>query len=159
VGTRSDALASQFEQAVAEFARTVESCSADQWRAVCGSENWTVAATAQHVAGQFPVEREFIHEAATGGKGLTYTWADINASNDGRAADNTACSKEDVLKLLRESGASMAAFVRGLSDDQLDRTAPLALADGASVAAQQLIEGGVLIDHVKGHLQSIRSAM
>lgn len=46
-----------------------------------------------------------------------------------------------------------------LSDEQLDRTAPLALADGAGVSAQQLIEGGVLIEHVRGHLNSIRAAV
>ena len=51
-----------------------------------------------------------------------------------------------------------AAYLRGLSDDQLDRTGELALADGASVSTQQLIEGGVLIDHVRGHLQSMRAA-
>jgi hypothetical protein len=47
--------------------------------------------------------------------------------------------------------------VRGLSDEQLERTAALALAGGASVSAQQLIEGGVLIDHVLGHMKSLPS--
>ena len=158
MGSRSETLASQFEQAVDAFANAIESCSDAQWRATCGAEGWTVAATAQHVAGQFPLEREFIEEAANGGKGLTYTWDNINNKNDRRAADNTSCSKDDVLSLLREGAANMSAYVRGLSDAQLDRTAPLGLADGASVSTQQLIEGGVLIDHVKGHLQSITSA-
>ena len=63
-----------------------------------------------------------------------------------------------MLQLLRDGGASMAAYVRGFTDAQLDRTAPLALADGAAVQAQALIEGGVLIDHVNGHLKSIRAA-
>jgi hypothetical protein len=159
MGTRSEALAGTFEQAVAEFAEAVESCSDAQWRALCGAEGWTVAATAQHVAGQFPLEREFVEEAANGGKGLTYTWDDINGKNDRRAAANTICNKDDVLALLRKDGAAMSAYVRSLSDEQLDRTAPLALADGAAVSTQQLIEGGVLIEHLKGHLQSIRSAM
>lgn len=47
---------------------------------------------------------------------------------------------------------------RALSDEQLDRTGALPLADGASVSTQQLIEGGVLIGHVTGHLASIRAA-
>lgn len=159
MGSRSDMLATQLEQAVAEFESTVESCSAAQWQAICGDEGWTVAVTAQHVAGQFPLEREFIEEAARSGKGLAYTWDDINRKNDLRAGDNTSCTKEDVVKLLREGGASMASYVRGLSDEQLDRSAPLGLADGATPTTQQLIEGGVLIDHVKQHLQSIRSAI
>lgn len=63
-----------------------------------------------------------------------------------------------MLKLLRDGGATMAAYVRNLTDQQLDRAAPLALADGAEVSAQQLIEGGVLIDHAEAHLKSIRAA-
>jgi purine nucleoside permease len=158
MGERSGALASQFEQALAELAKTVESCSAAQWQAVCGDEGWTVAATAHHVAAQWPLEREYISAAAEGAPPPTHTWDEINSANERRAQTARAISKDEVLKLLRDGGASMAAYVRGFNDEQLDRTAPLALADGAAVPAQALIEGGVLIDHVNGHLKSIRAA-
>ncbi|MBF6599146.1 MAG: DinB family protein [Dehalococcoidia bacterium] len=158
MGTRSDELARRFEQAVDEFAKEVQSCGDAQWDARCGAEGWTVGVTAQHVAGQFPLEREFIDEAASGGKGLTYSWDDINGMNDGRAAAHAGCTKDAVLTLLRDGGGSMAAYIRGLSDEQLDRTAPLALAGGAELTAQQLIEGPVLIEHVSGHLASMRAA-
>ena len=75
-----------------------------------------------------------------------------------RKSFNGATSKADVLRELREGAASAAAYVRGLSDDQLDRTGELALAGGVTVNTQALIEGGVLIDHVRGHLASIRAA-
>ena len=58
---------------------------------------------------------------------------------------------------LREGGASTATYLRSLSDDHVDRTGKLGLAGGATVNTQALIEGGVLIDHVKGHLASIRA--
>jgi len=77
--------------------------------------------------------------------------------NESRAEKNSSASKADVLRELREGAASTAAYVRGLSDEQLERTAALALAGGASVSAQQLIEGGVLIDHVLGHMKSLPS--
>ena len=35
---------------------------------------------------------------------------------------------------------------------------PTSEAGGAEVSTQQLIEGGVLIDHVRGHLKSIKEA-
>lgn len=155
---RAAKLADQFDQAIGEFAKTVEACPEKQWQAMCGDEGWTVAATAQHVAGQFPLEREYISAAAEARQMPAYTWDDINGMNERRAQASSACGKAEVLKLLRGDGASMSAYIRGLSDEQLDRTGVLALADGASVSTQQLIEGGVLIDHVQGHLQSIRAA-
>ena len=155
---RSAALAAQFEQAVAEFAETIEKLPDEMWTAARGEEGWTVAATAQHVSGQFPLEMEYITAAAEGREMPAYTWDDINGMNGRRADMNTDVSKADVLKELREGTASTAVYIRGLSDEQLDRTASLPLAGGASVSAQQLIEGGVLIDHVRGHLASIRVA-
>ena len=158
MGTRSDALAGQFEQAVADFTKAVEACSDARWTAVCNAEGWTVAQTAQHVSGQFPLEMEFITAPAEGKPMPGYTMDDINGKNDSRALKNVSVSKEDVLKELRTGGASTAAYIRALSDQQLDNTGALGLAGGASVSTQQLIEGGVLIAHVTGHLESIRAA-
>ena len=156
--SRSEDLAKQFEDAVDEFAKTVEACSDKQWGAVCNAEGWTVAQTAQHVSGQFPLEMEYITAIAEGKALPGYSWDDINGKNESRAAKNASVSQSYVVKELRTSAQSVAKYLRGLSDAQLDATAPLALADGATVTTQQLIEGGVLIDHVKGHLTSIRSA-
>ena len=158
MGTQGAALADQFEQAVSEFAKTIEGLSEEQWCATCNDEGWTVAGTAQHVSGQFGLEKEFISAAAEGRELPSYTWKDINEKNDTRAEANMNCSKADVLKQLREDGAAMAQYVRGLSDEQLARSGALGLANGATVSTQQLIEGGVLIDHVRGHLKSIRAA-
>ena len=69
MSTRSAALADRFDRAVDDFARAIDAASDAHWAASGGPEGWTVAATAQHVAGQFPLEREFIDEAATGGAG------------------------------------------------------------------------------------------
>jgi hypothetical protein len=155
---RAAELAGQFEQAVADFAKTVEGCSDAHWSAVCSAEGWTVGQTAQHVSGQFPLEMEFITAAAEGKPMPTYTWDDINGKNDGRAAKNSSVGKADVLKELRDGAVSTAAYIRALSDEQLDRSGSLPLAGGALVSTQQLIEGGVLIGHVTGHLESVRSA-
>jgi len=155
---RSAALADQFEQAVAEFAETIEQCPEERWTSARSEEGWTVAAAAQHVSGQFPLEMEYITAAAEGREMPAYTWDEINGMNDSRAGKHTTANKTDVLKELREGAASTADYIRGLSDEQLDRTAPLPLAGGASVSTQQLIEGGVLIDHVRAHMASIRAA-
>ncbi len=155
--SRAQSLADKFEEAVTEFANTVERIPDEKWSAKGGPEGWTVAGVAQHVSGQFPLEMEYITAAAEGKSLPAYSWDDINGMNERRAEKNGAASKAEVLQELREGAASTAAYVRGLSDAQLERTAALALAGGASVSAQQLIEGGVLIDHVLGHMKSLPS--
>ena len=157
MSTRAEDLANKFEQAVNDFAQTIEQIPDDKWSAQGGPEGWTIASVAQHVSGQFPLEMEYITAAAEGKEMPAYSWDDINGRNEARAEKNSAASKADVLRELREGAASTAAYVRGLSDEQLERTGALALAGGANVTAQQLIEGGVLIDHVRGHMQSLRT--
>ena len=154
---RGAALADQFEKALGDLTQTVESMPDDRWQATC-PEGWTVAATAQHVAAQFPLEKTYISAAAEGTAPPQHSMDDINKTNESRAKDVSSVSKADVLRQLREGGATMASYVRGLSDEQLARTAPMALAGGADVSAEQLIQGGVLIDHVNGHLKSIQAA-
>jgi uncharacterized damage-inducible protein DinB len=156
--SRAEQLADTFEKAVNDFAQTVEKIPDDKWSAKGGPEGWTIAGVAQHVSGQFPLEMEYITAAAEGRALPSYSWDDINQKNESRAQQNSAATKDQVLRELREGAASTAAYVRGLTDEQLDRTEKLALAGGAEVTAQQLIEGGVLIDHVRGHLQSLQSA-
>ena len=159
MGTRSTGVVNEFEQAIAAFALTVESCTPEQWAAICGDEGWTVAQLAQHVAGQFPLEMEFIVACAEGWPMPTYTWDDVNGRNGSRAGRNAAVSKSEVLQELRTNAALVGAYLRGLTDEQLDRTGPLGLADGAVLTTDQLIHSGVLIEHVTGHLASIKAAI
>ena len=155
---RAQELTRQFEEAVADFAATVEAVSPAEWAvAICNDEGWTVAQVAQHVSGQFPIEMEFVTAGAEGRPLPAYTWDDVNEKNEGRAARNAGVSKGDVLRELRENAASVSAYLSKLTDEQLDRTGVLGLADGAEVTTQQLIEGGILIAHVRGHLESIRT--
>lgn len=158
MGQRATQLADQYDQAVAEFAKAIESCTDAQWACICNAEGWTVAQTAQHVAGQFPLEMTFITACAEGRDLPALTWDELNSKNENRAAENATVTQAAVMKELRERAAPTSAYVRALTDEQLDRTAKLGLADGAEVSTEQLILGGVLIAHVTGHLESIRTA-
>jgi hypothetical protein len=159
MGTRTAALADQFEQAFDDLAKAVKDCSEGRWQEIVGPEKWTVAATAHHVAAQLSLEKEYLDAAAEGRTSPAYTWDDINTLNEKRAAENSAVGKDTVLRMIADGKASMGAYVRGLDDAQLDRTMALPLADGAEVSLQQLLEGGVLIDHARGHLKSILAAV
>jgi hypothetical protein len=151
MGERAQQLAARFEQAVEDFAAAVEACPEDVWRSVRGPEGWTVAAAAQHVSGQFPLEMEYVTAWAEGKPAPAYTWADVNAKNDARAAKNTNATKADVLKELRASAPGIASYIRGLNDEQLDRKMGLPLADGAEVTTEQVLLSGILIDHLDAH--------
>jgi hypothetical protein len=155
MGTRGETLASQFEQVLAELRKAIEGYPDGQWHNGSGEEGWTIAATAHHVGFQWPLEKEYLVAAAEGSPAPSYSWDDINARNAKHADEYEACSKAEVIALLRDEGAKMAAYVRGLSDEQLDRTMALPLANGAEVSTQQLIEGGVLIDHARAHTKSL----
>src|SRR3990172_2427441 len=109
--TRAQILADQFEQAVNDFAQTIEQIPDDRWTAQGGPEGWTIAGVAQHVSGQFPLEMEYITAAAEGKQMPAYSWDDINGRNEARAEKNSAASKADVLRELRDGGSSTAAYI------------------------------------------------
>jgi hypothetical protein len=157
MGQRSEELAKQYEGLLAEIEKAVNDCPDAKWGAVCGDEGWTVAATAHHVGAQLPLEKEYLIAAAEGSAMPSYTWDEIHARNARHAQEFTASTRDEALRVIRDNGYPMADWVRGLSDEQLDRTSKFPLADGAEVSTQQLIQGGVLIDHARAHLQSIQS--
>ncbi len=74
-----------------------------------------------------------------------------------RASEQYAnCTKQETLALLRKNAATAAGTVRGLSDEQLDRSAPVL--GGPPMTAQQMVER-VLIGHVQEHHGSIRATV
>jgi hypothetical protein len=158
MGQRAAELASRYEQEVNELVKTIEGLSDSQWAAKCNEEGWTVAATAHHVGAQLPLEREYLTAAAEGTQMPQYTWDEVHKRNADHAAKFTNASKDEAIKIIRENTSATAEWVRGLSDEQLDRKSPLPLADNAEVSTQQMIEGGILIDHTVAHHNSIRSA-
>jgi hypothetical protein len=155
---RAGKLADQFEQTIKDLSQAIEGCSDEQWRALCGEEQWTVAATAHHVGAQWPLEQEYLDAISSGSPMPQYSWDDVNARNEKHANEFKNVSTGDVLSFLRDKAPAQASWVRGLSDEQLDRKAPLPLADNAMVSTQDLIEGGILIGHAQAHLASIRAA-
>ena len=54
------------------------------------------------------------------------------------------CTKEEVLGILQEKGSSVADYVAGLYDADLDRTSNLSVA-GGTISAQQFIENIITV--------------
>lgn len=158
MSARAEALAQDFEAAITDLEKAIQACPDEQWKAASADEGWTVAASAHHVGHQFELEMEYLTAHAAGRPLPSYTWDDVHKRNNGHAVEFANCTRDDAIKILRDGSVGVRAFIRGLSDEQLDRQAPLPLADGAEVTLQQLLEGGVLIDHVRSHTKSLSGA-
>ena len=155
MGQRATTLADRFEQANQEMIATVDRCSDAQWRVTTSGEQWSVAVVAHHVAEAHKYIAGLVHQIAAGQPLPPMTMDMIHQGNAEHAKQHADTTKAETLGLLRGNAAAAAAAVRGLSDEQLDRAAPLL--GGQPMSAQQVIEN-ILIGHVKGHLGSIQTA-
>ena len=74
------------------------------------------------------------------------TWDDVHEMNAGHARENDAVTKEAALDLLRRNSTAAAAAIRALSDEELDRAAPVSLNADAPLTCQFMLE-----DHAVRH--------
>jgi hypothetical protein len=156
MGERAHALAAKFEEANADAIATVDRLSDADWQKLTG-EGWTVAATAHHAAIVHEGIVNFVREVASGTATPRSNMDTINESNAAHAEAFATCSKAEVLEEFRSQGAAAAAIVRGLSDEQLDRSTD-AIPGMPPVTAAQLVEMA-LIGHVREHTVSIQQAI
>src|SRR5438067_6351999 len=130
---RAEALARQLEQVVGEFTRAVEECSEGRWRAKTSGEGWSVGVVAHHVAAAH-LEAMGIIQGVANGQGMPpITLEMIDQGNAKHAEEHANCTKAETLDLLKRNGSSAVAAVRALSDEQLDRSTPMAAFGGAPV--------------------------
>ena len=157
MGARADMLAKQFEAKADELTDTIEKLSDADWKKVTTAEKWSVGVTAHHAAG---AHEPIVGMAKTVASGQTlppFTMAMLDEMNAKHAQDFAGCTKAEALALHKKGVASAAATVRGLSDAELERTGTL-LTGMPTMSVQQIIEG-VLINHIREHLDSIRATV
>lgn len=155
MGERAQALANRFEEANREIISTLDRCSDAQWRTKCAGETWSVGVVAHHVAESHAAIARIIQTIAAGQPLPNVTTEMIDQRNAQHAQQHADCTKQETLDLLRRNGASAAATVRGLTDEQLGRSGTLR---AGPMSAEQVVEG-ILIGHVRGHVTSIRAAI
>jgi hypothetical protein len=69
MGTRSEALAKQFEAKVQEASAVIEQLSDADWKQVTTAEHWTVGVTAHHLASAFEPVAGIVAAIASGQSG------------------------------------------------------------------------------------------
>jgi uncharacterized damage-inducible protein DinB len=157
MGARADMLAKQFEAKAGELTDTIEKLSDADWKKVTTAEKWSVGVTAHHVAGAHEPIAGMTKAVASGQTLPPFTMAMLDESNAKHAKEFAGCTKAETLALHQKGVASAAATVRGLADAELERTGTL-LTDMPTMSVQQIVEG-VLIDHIREHLDSIRATV
>lgn len=153
MGSKSEALAKQFEVKVCEAMATLEKLGDGDWKKVTEAEKWSVGVTAHHLASVLEPISEMV-EAVVAGRSLEFTNDMIDKMNARHAKDYATCTKADTIELLKKGAAVAAAVIRGLSDDQLAKSG-LVVAGAPPMTAERLITGG-LLDHIDEHFGSIR---
>ena len=157
MSARAEELATTFEQANQQV---IELGAGDADLGVtCPAEGWTAAALGAHVGGShFGIVEHLIKPIVAGQELEPFDLTSFNEGNAKQAAENAALPREQILTLLRDHGAMAAAFLRGLSDEELDRTTIMPVFGTAPVTAQQVSEW-VLIGHPLDHANSLRQGL
>jgi hypothetical protein len=156
---RAEALADRIEEGAALLAEFAEGISEEEWGTpVSGSDGRSVGVIVHHVANMYPIEINLAQTIAGGNAVTDVTWELVAEINAKHAREQAGVTKAEALELLRRNSREAAAAVRALTDDELDRAAPLSLNSGAPVTAQFAIEDHAL-RHSWHHLARIRKAL
>ncbi len=157
MGTRAERLADELQQVTDEVAAFVEAAPDEVWQRQSAPEQCTVAALAYHVAdGYSGILDSLVKPIAEGREGPRFGQEDLAKWNAEAAEANAAQPKAAALERLRTQAPPAIAYVRALSDEQLDRGGSLPFG-GDPMTAEAVIEH-VLIGHPRGHLASMQTA-
>ncbi|HTL05220.1 MAG TPA: DinB family protein [Gemmatimonadales bacterium] len=152
---RSNALAERLEQGAAALASLAGGLSERDWQARGASDRRTVGVLVHHVATMYPLEIQLAQSLAQGKPIAGVTWDAVHQINAKHAADFAGVAKADALELLRQNSTAAAAAIRALSDEQLDRAAPVSLNSDAPLTCQFFLEDHA-VRHSYHHLAAIR---
>jgi hypothetical protein len=154
---RAQALAEEFERVNEEFSAYLSQLSEKEWLTVCPNEERTVAALAHHVAAGYLFELRSFKGIAAGEPLPVVTKEYLDSSNAELGEKHANVDRGEVLAMLRQSGAVAAEFVRGLSDEQLQRVGEY-IDWVPAMSLEQWIER-VLIGHIQMHEASMRAVV
>jgi hypothetical protein len=153
---RSESLATRVQQANDALLAAVEHSTAEQWQARCADGDWTQGFSGYHAGASIGNITGMVQAMADGQPFAPVTFDQIDQMNAEFPSQHADCTKDETLGLIRQNGPASVAFVRGLSDEKLDRKVSLAVGL-PEMSVEQVIEM-LLVGHPAGHVQSILNA-
>ena len=155
---RSEALALRIEEGARALAAFAESLTPAEWQTRTPKDGRKVGVIVHHVANMYPLEIALALKLAQGEPITGVTWDDVAAVNAAHATEHDGATTEEAVALLRRNSSAAAAAVRALTDDELDRAAPVSLNAGAPLTCQFFIEDHAL-RHSFHHLARLEAAL
>lgn len=155
---RTNALADRLEQGAHALATFASALTDAEWQTRVPKDGRKVGVIVHHVASVYPLEIQLAQTLAAGKPVTGVTWPAVHEMNAGHAKENDAVTKEAVLDLLRRNSMAASAAIRALSDEELDRAAPVSLNSDAPLTCQFIVEDHA-VRHSYHHLASIRTAL
>jgi hypothetical protein len=155
---RANALAERLEQGARALEAFAVTLTADQWRTPVPHDGRAIGVVVHHVATMYPLEIQLAQQLAAGSPIAGVTWDVVNDINAKHAKEHGATTKDEALELLRTNSAAAAAAIRALSDDELERAAPISLNADAPLTCQFMLEDHA-VRHSYHHLAKIRAAL
>jgi len=156
MSARGKELAGRFEQINQDVIDMIS--DATDLSVTCPSEGWTAAAVGAHIGGAHRGILEGLIQPIVAGQEVPSAVGPSDEGNARQAVENAELPRDQILELLRNHGAMATAYLRSLSDENLDRTVILPIFGENPVTAQQVIEW-VLIGHAADHANSLRQGL
>lgn len=158
MNTRAETLADRVKRGANELITFVEGCSMAEWQTLIPGDGRTVGVLAHHVASAYPVEIDLVETLASGEAIAGVSWKMVDQMNAEHAQAQANCTREETLALLHQNSVTAANAIRQLSNEQLDKVAPISLNWDAPLTTQYFIEEHP-ISHPFRHLMDIRAAI
>ena len=155
---RANALAERLEQGARALGELASGLSDAEWQRQLPGDGRKVGVVVHHVATMYPLEIELAQALAAGKPIAGVTWDAVHDINAKHATEHAATAKDATLELLRRNSTAAADAIRALSDEQLDRAAPISLNADAPLTCQFFLEDHA-VRHSYHHLARIRAAL
>ncbi len=155
---RAEALAERIEQGAEALAAFAEGLSDAEWQTLIPNDQHTVGVVVHHVASAYPIEISLARILASGSAIVEASWDAIDQANAQHAKKHATVGKQETLELLRRNSKVAADSVREMTDEELDRAAPVSLNANAPLTTQFFIEDHAL-RHSFHHLSNIRAVL
>ncbi len=155
---RSNALADRLEQGARALAELSAGLSDVEWHTRIPKDGRKIGVVVHHVASMYPLEIQMAQALAAGHAIENVTWDAIHEVNAKHAKEFDGVTKAAALEHLERNSTAASAAVRALSDEELDRAAPVSLNADAPLTCQFFVEDHAL-RHSYHHLAKIRQAL
>ena len=155
---RSNALADRLEQGARALAELAAGLSDVEWHTRIPKDGRKIGVVVHHVGTMYPLEIQLAQVLAAGKPVENVTWDMVHELNGKHAKEFEAVTKAAALELLERNSAAASAAIRALSDEELDRAAPLSLNADAPLTCQFMLEDHA-VRHSYHHLARIQSAL